>query len=166
LSCRFPARFLGLDSSGDALWLADTVGVFVVPLATLEARACCLWKDLRAAYPGKDVQLNHTSILLDRATRNLYVLLDASLALIRQDGDEDDVFQSCYVHCLYPSAQGEHPWEVYYNELPGEKVCAADFQIDGFSDSFCVTESCLLHLPEDRKLQVLDGGGGIWEMDL
>ena len=215
-------QFLALDETGSALWLNTKVGLLVLPMHNLQPETCCLWKDLRVAEPRKRLRLLGNSVLFDTATRDVYILFDASRccydAMFNRENDEDVYDDSpCYVRRLAPSQKpAGKPWQVgtsrqssftqipptewktcsmlqklavlrrapyiilvqdkvlsipvqifleslrapllsnsqvSYPDLPGDYVCSAEFTIDGFSDSFCISASCLLRSTPQR-LQV------------
>ncbi|CAE7448426.1 unnamed protein product [Symbiodinium pilosum] len=164
-------QFLALDETGSALWLNTKVGLLVLPMHNLQPETCCLWKDLRVAEPRKRLRLLGNSVLFDTATRDVYILFDASRccydAMFNRENDEDVYDDSpCYVRRLAPSQKpAGKPWQVSYPDLPGDYVCSAEFTIDGFSDSFCISASCLLRSTPQR-LQVVDADGGFWEMEI
>ncbi|CAE7818743.1 ARPC1B [Symbiodinium sp. CCMP2592] len=163
-------RFLCLDDTGDALWVNSSVALLVLPLDTLEPHACCLWKDLRVAEPREHLQLHVRSVLLHKQTREVYLLFDNSTGVFhtRYQTEIDDlsVYDPCFVRRLIPSPAIGPPWKVCYEDLPGDKVAIGDFCIDGFSDSFCITESHMLESPSAQHLQVLDAEGGFWDLKI
>lgn len=163
-------RFLCLDDTGDALWVNSNVALLVLPIDTLEPHTCCLWKDLRVAEPREHLKLHVRSVLLHKQTREVYLLFDNSTGVFhsRYQTEVDDlsIFDPCFVRRLLPSPEIGPPWKVCYEDLPGDKVATADLCIDGFSDSFCITESYMQESPSAQQLQVLDAGGGFWELKI
>ncbi|CAE7644409.1 unnamed protein product, partial [Symbiodinium sp. KB8] len=158
---RVKPKILGLDETGQALWLCLEHGLFVLPLETLAPRLCLAWNDFREACPQEE-QVEFQEVLMDLRTRELYVFFDHSLTMDREDVEEAGA-ESCRVLCLAPqSREGEPLWQVDYPDLAGEVVCGAPLSIDGFSDAFCILAT---HCT-DRCLWALDADGGLWKMEL
>ncbi|CAE7631728.1 ARPC1B [Symbiodinium sp. CCMP2456] len=168
---RHRPRFLCLDDTGDALWVNSTVALLVLPIDTLEPHTCCLWKDLRVAEPREHLKLHVRSVLLHKQTREVYLLFDNSTGVFHSqyedqaEVDDLSIYDPCFVRRLLPSPEIGPPWKVCYEDLPGDKVATANFTIDGFSDSFCFTESHMLESPF-AHLQVFDAEGGFWELKI
>eukprot|EP00928_Gymnodinium_smaydae_P051927 TRINITY_DN3562_c0_g1_i3.p1 TRINITY_DN3562_c0_g1~~TRINITY_DN3562_c0_g1_i3.p1 ORF type:complete len:232 (-),score=21.88 TRINITY_DN3562_c0_g1_i3:176-871(-) len=161
-------RFLGLDTTREALWIATSSGVYAVSLDTLDAQECLLWRDLKAAspYPEGEGGHLHYQVLFDPATRDIYLFWDLSLRVFREySADLETMSANCEVYRLSPSEQDPGNYrDVHYTDLPGNLVCKVNFGIDGFSDSFCIGQ---VHFsPESRRLFVLDACDTLWSLDL
>eukprot|EP00928_Gymnodinium_smaydae_P051926 TRINITY_DN3562_c0_g1_i2.p1 TRINITY_DN3562_c0_g1~~TRINITY_DN3562_c0_g1_i2.p1 ORF type:complete len:486 (-),score=40.49 TRINITY_DN3562_c0_g1_i2:176-1633(-) len=161
-------RFLGLDTTREALWIATSSGVYAVSLDTLDARECLLWRNLKAASPhleDEDGHL-HDQVLFDPATRDIYFFWDLSLRSFREDrAGLESRSATCEVYRLSPSEQDPDNYrDVHYADIPGNLVCNVNFGIDGFSDSFCIGQ---VHFsPGSRRLFVLDACDTLWSLDL
>mmetsp|Transcript_55496 Transcript_55496/g.171954 ORF Transcript_55496/g.171954 Transcript_55496/m.171954 type:complete len:461 (+) Transcript_55496:35-1417(+) len=157
---RWRSKFLGLDSTGEALWLSSSAGVHVLSLQTLQITHCLEWAELESAADFSDDRELSDHVAFDPQTRDLYVLWDLSLA---RESPECET-PTCEVYCLSPLNPGSNPWEVAYTELPGDWVCSAHFGIDGFSDSFCIGSAHFS--PGNRTLWILDARDELWSMEL
>eukprot|EP00929_Paragymnodinium_shiwhaense_P019635 TRINITY_DN13322_c0_g1_i12.p1 TRINITY_DN13322_c0_g1~~TRINITY_DN13322_c0_g1_i12.p1 ORF type:complete len:465 (-),score=21.84 TRINITY_DN13322_c0_g1_i12:590-1984(-) len=144
-------KLLGTDPGQQWLWIRTKTGVNLINTVSLEEVSPC-WR-----------RVDDTSqfyCVLDGASLDLYLLVDRSEQVY-----ETMLEASCEVYRVRARAESTDKAfpPVSYADPP-ERICEAFFQIDGFSDSFCISGTAY---DRDRDCIIAwDAERGLWAMPL
>lgn len=152
-------RMIGADDAKKHLWFQVDRGQFtLVSLETFELQSVlCPHLELSVDESG---ERRPVRCVLDPVTEDVYFLVDMALTSFRSRWSTP----SCAIYRLrgQPSSDGTSP--PCYQESSYELICWEDLGIDGFSDSFCISQQCYDALSD--SLLIFDATGRLWSLSL
>lgn len=149
-------RMIGADDAKKHLWFQVDRGQFTLfSLETFELQSV-LCPELEPSVDLGERRL--VRCVLDPVTEDLYFLVDMALTSFRSRWSTP----SCAIYRLraQPSSDGTAP--PCYEESSYELICWGDLGIDGFSDSFCISQQC--YDAASDSLLIFDAAGRLWSL--